>query len=265
MCLRSCPLLAVAALGRGPSSLDPTSSHSSYRFLILLLLSVLFLIICLLLIGVFSLLERVLLAAVQYRQGPMTAMLHGFAQVVADGLKIYSKYSLDVLAWASGLLVLGFTFSTYVGLSLLVYSSSLLPSLASDMDLLLYLCISGLLGILCLVPTVTVSNRYVAIGCTRQLRAMILADIGLETSIVVLLLFFITLDSSSDHLGSRVFALSTYLVMFTPVFILVLIAAARAPFDLPEAESELVSGPLTDVGGSAFSFCLLLDYLEVMT
>ena len=56
------------------------------------------LVICLLLIGVFSLLERVLLASIQYRQGPMTAMLHGFSQVVADGLKIYSKYSLDVLA-----------------------------------------------------------------------------------------------------------------------------------------------------------------------
>jgi NADH:ubiquinone oxidoreductase subunit H len=49
-------------------------------------------------IGVFSLIERVLLAAIQYRQGPMTAMLHGFTQVVADGIKIYSKYSLDALA-----------------------------------------------------------------------------------------------------------------------------------------------------------------------
>jgi NADH:ubiquinone oxidoreductase subunit H len=49
-------------------------------------------------IGVFSLLERVLLAAIQYRQGPVTAMLHGFAQIIADGIKIYSKFSLDVLA-----------------------------------------------------------------------------------------------------------------------------------------------------------------------
>ncbi len=36
-------------------------------------------------------------------------------------------------------------------------------------------------------------------------------------------------------------------------------------FDMPEAESELVAGTLTDVGGTAFSLCLLLDYLEVMT
>ena len=133
------------------------------------------------------------------------------------------------------------------------------------MDLLLYLCLSGLLGVLCLVPTITVSNRYVAIGCLRQLRAMILADIGLETSIVVFLLFFVTVDSSSDHLGSRIFSISIYTVLFIPVFVLALIAAARAPFDLPEAESELVSGPLTDVGGSAFSFCLLLDYFEILS
>jgi NADH-quinone oxidoreductase subunit H len=94
---------------------------------------------------------------------------------------------------------------------------------------------------------------------------MILADIGLETSIVVLLMFFITIDTSSDSIGSRIFSLTTYGVLFTPIFVLILIAAARAPFDLPEAESELVSGPLTDVGGSAFSFCLLLDYMEMLT
>jgi NADH:ubiquinone oxidoreductase subunit H len=161
--------------------------------------------------------------------------------------------------------VLGFTFTTYIGFSLLVYSSSLLPCIANDLDLLLYLCLSGLLGVMCLVPTVVVSNRYVAIGTMRQLRAMILADIGLETSIVVLLLFFITVDSSSDHVGSSAFSVAIYGVLFTPVFILVLIAAARAPFDLPEAESELIAGPLTDLGGSAFSFCLLLDYMELLT
>jgi NADH:ubiquinone oxidoreductase subunit H len=58
----------------------------------------LFLVLLVLTIGVFSLLERVLLAAIQYRQGPVTAMLHGFAQIIADGIKIYSKFSLDVLA-----------------------------------------------------------------------------------------------------------------------------------------------------------------------
>jgi NADH:ubiquinone oxidoreductase subunit H len=55
-------------------------------------------ILMMLTIGVFSLLERILLASVQYRQGPVTAMLHGFTQLIADGVKIYSKYSLDVLA-----------------------------------------------------------------------------------------------------------------------------------------------------------------------
>ncbi len=225
----------------------------------------LFLVIVLLMIGVFSLLERVLLATVQYRQGPMTAMLHGFAQIVADGIKIYSKYSLDVLAWASGLIVLGLSFTTYVGLSLLVYSSALYPALSSDIDLLIYLALSGILGVFCLVPLITVSNRYVAIGCTRQLRAMILADIGLETSIVLLIVTFISLGTSIDSVSSKSFAASLYALLFTPIFILMLIAAARAPFDLPEAESELVAGSLTDIGGTSFSFCLLLDYMEMLT
>jgi NADH-quinone oxidoreductase subunit H len=94
---------------------------------------------------------------------------------------------------------------------------------------------------------------------------MILADIGLETSIVLLLMFFISLGTSIDTVSSKSFSTSLYLLLFTPIFILILIAAARAPFDLPEAESELVAGSLTDVGGTAFSFCLLLDYMEMLT
>jgi NADH-quinone oxidoreductase subunit H len=216
-------------------------------------------------IGVFSLLERVLLASIQYRQGPITIMLNGFAQLIADGIKIYSKYSLDVLSWGSGLILLGTSFTVLVGLCMLIYSSSFLSCLTNDFDLLIYICLSGLLGIFCLIPTVLTTNRYVSIGCIRQLRAMIIADIGIETFIVVMLLFFISLNIFNDHLMFRIFSISIYIVLFIPIFILVLIISARAPFDLPEAESELIAGTLTDLGGTSFSFCLLLDYLELLT
>ena len=98
------PMLLVCTTPLQTPSCSPgllvvlSSCTSVFLYLAVHSFNLILLVICLLLIGVFSLLERVLLASIQYRQGPMTAMLHGFSQVVADGLKIYSKYSLDVLA-----------------------------------------------------------------------------------------------------------------------------------------------------------------------
>lgn len=218
----------------------------------------------LLTIGVFSLLERILLASVQYRQGPVTSMLHGFSQLVADGVKIYSKYSLDALSWSVGLMVLGVGFSSFVGISMLVFSSSLLTAVVSDSDLLVFVCVVGLFGSLCLVPMVVATNRYANLGCVRQVRALILADIGIESSLLVLLVAFVTLDSGGEHTLSHALGVVSLVVLFTPLFLFVLIGSARAPFDLPEAESELVAGSLTELGGSAFSFVLLVDYFEVL-
>jgi NADH:ubiquinone oxidoreductase subunit H len=160
--------------------------------------------------------------------------------------------------------VLGITFTTYVGLSMLVFCGGLLPALTADIDMLLFLALSGLLGCLCVVPMVIATNRYSSIGCLRQLRALILADIGLDTGLILLVLLFVSLDSGSNAMTIAPNAV-IYTLVFIPLFILVLISSARAPFDLPEAESELVSGTLTEVGGTAFSLCLLLDYLEVLT
>jgi NADH:ubiquinone oxidoreductase subunit H len=147
---------------------------------------------------------------------------------------------------------------------MLVYSSSLLPVVACDLDLLVFVSLSGILGCLCVLPMVVVSNRYTSIGCLRHLRALIVADIGLDTSLVVLLFLFVTLDSGSNSMTASSCTV-LFLIALIPVFVLMLIASARAPFDLPEAESELVSGSLTEVGGTAFSLCLLLDYLEILT
>lgn len=94
---------------------------------------------------------------------------------------------------------------------------------------------------------------------------MIVADIGLESCLVMFALLFVTVDTGSDNLMSRTTSVLTLIMVFSVPFILTLIASARAPFDMPEAESELVAGSLTELGGTAFSFCLLIDYFELLT
>ena len=64
-------------------------------------------VLAMLIIGFISFIERVLLACTQYRQGPSSALLHGVAHIILDGIKLYSKSSLDVLIIASGIIFVG--------------------------------------------------------------------------------------------------------------------------------------------------------------
>jgi NADH-quinone oxidoreductase subunit H len=72
------------------------------------------------------------------------------------------------------------------------------------------------------------------------------------------------IDSSSDHYLSRHLVAIPLFLLFTLLFITLLIASGRAPFDMPEAESELITGCFTDLGGISFSLCFLVDYLEIL-
>ncbi len=80
---------------------------------------------------------------------------------------------------------------------MLLYSSVLFPVFVCDLDVLVFVSLSGLLGCLCVLPMVIVLNRFTSIGCLRQLRALIIVDIGLDTALVLLLLWFVSLDTSS--------------------------------------------------------------------
>ena len=85
-----------------------------------------FLLLCMLALGMFSLLERVLLATVQYRQGPVAIVGHGSTQAVSDGIKLYSKYSTSVFAYGTGHGVLAAPLAVIVGFGVLVSSVGLL-------------------------------------------------------------------------------------------------------------------------------------------
>jgi NADH:ubiquinone oxidoreductase subunit H len=111
---------------------------------------------------------------------------------------------------------------------MLLYSSALFPALTCDLDVLVFVSLSGLLGCLCVLPMVIVSNRFTSIGSLRQLRALIIADIGLDTALVLLLLWFVSLDTSSNAMIVSSAGI-VYLLLFIPIFILVLIVSARAP------------------------------------
>jgi NADH:ubiquinone oxidoreductase subunit H len=79
-----------------------------------------YLILTILMLGILSLLERVLLASVQLRQGPTTPTINGFTLPIADGIKLYSKSSTDFTAPPGALLMLSTPVMYFSGLALTV-------------------------------------------------------------------------------------------------------------------------------------------------
>ena len=99
-----------------------------------------------------------------------------------------------------------------------------------------------------------------AIGLSRHIRGALLFDILAETGLLVLLLRVgNTLEGSAEN---HPHGIGVCGFLGLGIFVAILLASGKAPFDLAEAESELIAGITTDVGGMAFSFVLLADYAE---
>ncbi len=71
--------------------------------------------------GILSVYERLLLGAVQFRQGPVQVLFHGLFMFIADGVKLYSKYCVDVLFGVGFVFLLGACSSILFGAVSLVF------------------------------------------------------------------------------------------------------------------------------------------------
>lgn len=135
--------------------------------------------------------------------------------------------------------------------------------LAAEHDLLLALALLAALGVLVLVPALVSPTRFVLLGVLRQVKAMLMAEIVLEVGVMLLVMLLGGLDASSDH-AARESSSTCIVPLLLPTFIGLLVASGRSPFDLPEAESEIVAGAITELGAVAFSFVLLADQMELL-
>ena len=100
-------------------------------------------ILTLLILGVFSVLERTLMAAVQGRQGPITIMGNGILQFAADGGKLYSRSHTDILAPSGSIAVLALNLAIPVGLFIPLSGLSSLSFLPSENNLMITVLVLG--------------------------------------------------------------------------------------------------------------------------
>lgn len=214
--------------------------------------------------------ERKVAARIQSRLGPMrVGRWHGWAQSLADGLKLVQKEDL-VPAGADGIL---FRIAPYLAFVPVFAAFAALPFAGEwvfrDLDVAL-IFIFALLGIDVMGVIIAgwaSNNKWSVYGAMREACQMVSYEIPMGLSLLVAIMTVGTLRlSAMGELQSGGF--HTWLVFANPFtflaagvfFVASLASCKRAPFDLPEAESELVAGYHTEYSGFRWGLFFFAEY-----
>lgn len=213
-------------------------------------------------------LERKIQAIIQDRTGPYHVGPFGLLQTFADAIKLLSKE--DVRAKATDKAF--FLMAPMIVFSPMVASFVVLPFspdfVGADLNIgLLYLTTLGSMAVLGIVIAGWASNnKYSLIGGLRSAGQLISYEVPQILSLVTVVLVVGSL-SMVEITRSQAGPFVNFLVLpfaFIGYFVSALAETNRTPFDLPEAESELVAGYLTEYSGMRWgTFLALTEYGEV--
>ena len=212
-------------------------------------------------------LERKIQAFIQDRYGPIHVGPYGLLQTVADALKLLGKEDVRARLTDSAF----FLAAPGIVFAPMVASFVVLPFapeiVGADLNIgLLYLTTLGSMTVLGIVIAGWASNnKYSLMGGLRSAGQLISYEVPQILALVTVVLLVVSLsmvDITNSQPGPFVNVLVLPLA-FVTYFIAALAETNRVPFDLPEAESELVAGFLTEYSGMRWGIFFLSEYGEV--
>jgi NADH-quinone oxidoreductase subunit H len=247
--------------------------------------SLLLMVSLLLIIAFLLLMDRKVWAAVQMRRGPNVVGPFGLLQSFADLLKFVLKEPIIPAGADRAIFLLAPIATTVCALAawavIPVSANNWGTWVVSDMNVgILYILAISSLGVYGVIMGGWASNsKYPFMGALRSAAQMVSYEVSIGLVIVTVLLCVGSLNMSDivnaqrsgigTHIGLASSALDWYWLALLPMFVIFIISALaetnRPPFDLPEAESELVAGFMVEYSSTPYLLFMLGEYVAIVT
>ena len=231
-----------------------------------LVVNVLFLVCVTVIGGILPLLERKYLSLVQRRVGPKVVGYKGRLQFIADALKMFLKgcfvpsavNEFFFLFWPAVVLSVCYCFwiNSLWGVSMIY--------MAIEYNLLFLSFVSLVLNISIFLVGYFSKNKFALLGSVRAAVIFFCLELLLGLLFLTLILFINTFHISIICEMQEEYSLSLlFSIMVNFILILVLMEVNRSPFDLAEAETELITGYSTEYGAFFFALFYLGEYFHL--
>jgi len=231
--------------------------------------------------------ERKVAGFVQDRLGPMETGKYGLLQTFADILKLLQKELInpsaaDKILFASAPVVI--FVAVFIGYSVMPWAPDFIPA-NTNTGLFFIMAVVSIDALGILMAGWGSNNKYSLLGSIRAIAQMVSYEIPVGLSLIAAVMITQTLNLNEiafnqgilstenihflgfwdvSEIGGifawNIFQAPHLIVVYIIFFIATLAECNRAPFDIPEAESELVGGFHTEYGGIRFAFVFLSEY-----
>nr|YP_010397850.1 NADH dehydrogenase subunit 1 [Rasbora kalbarensis]UQJ79062.1 NADH dehydrogenase subunit 1 [Rasbora kalbarensis] len=224
-----------------------------------------YIVFILLAVAFLTLIERKTLGYMQLRKGPNVVGPYGIIQPIADGLKLFIKEPIR----PSSSSPLMFLISPIIALTLamMLWTPMPMPHAMTNLNLgMLFILALSSLAVYSILGSGWASNsKYALIGALRAVAQTISYEVSLGLIVLSVMIFsggysLLTLSTAQE----KVWFLFPTLPLATMWFISTLAETNRAPFDLTEGESELVSGFNVEYAGGPFALFFLAEYANIL-